>query len=124
MGLNEEYWEQRKAAMIKKADYLNSKFELHERSEKEIKQLFQVLYKNSISQNTLNKSSDCQAQFEDDISEAHANYDSAIFVICPIIAISTGSGAGGYGACAAGAVYKATVEVAQAIDDYNACMNA
>ncbi|MFD2532064.1 hypothetical protein [Gracilimonas halophila] len=120
LGLNEEYWKKREAIMIEKADYLNTKFKLNERSEEEIKSLFKVLYQNSVSQNTLSKGSNCQAQFEADIASAHATYDFMIYYGCTVLALRTGPG--GYAACAAGSVYNATLAVAEAIDAYNACM--
>lgn len=120
LGLNEEYWEKRKTIVLDKANYLNEKFELNERPDEEVKQLFKVLLYNS-SQNTLNKSNNCQAQFEADIASAHATYDFMIMVGCPVMALRTGPG--GYVACSAGAVYNATLAVANAIDDYNSCMS-
>ncbi|NGP89629.1 hypothetical protein [Fodinibius halophilus] len=121
IGLNQEYWEERKILIMEKVNYLKEQFELSKRPEVEVRQLFKILHNISTSNNnTLNKSNNCQAQFEEDIQSAHRTYDFMIYYGCTIIGLRTGPG--GYATCAAGAVYNATLAVATAIDDYNACM--
>ncbi|MEP5943061.1 MAG: hypothetical protein ABJ356_00795 [Balneola sp.] len=44
LGLNEGYWENIEKDIVDKARYINDKFMLDERSEEEVKRLFEFLY--------------------------------------------------------------------------------
>lgn len=120
LGFDEEYWEKRQKVMMEKAEYLNSKYELDKKPEDEVKLLFTILQSYTNTVGTVKKGDACQVQFEEDIASVHATYDFMIMYGCPTIALRTGFG--GLVACSAGSVYTASLGVAEAIDDYNACM--
>lgn len=135
LKINEAYWGQREVLIAQNREYLNNKFALDERPIEEIISLFKILYQTSTITNTSNKTSispyignDCQTQFENDIADAHATYDSAIYVGCTAAAGAVLTGVAGpiaagcvYAACAVAAVAVAVFEVSVAIDDFNAC---
>lgn len=125
LGLNEGYWESIEKDIVDKARYINDKFMLDERPEEEINRLFEFLYNRRFSQEflfDLNSDSEtsCQLKFKKDIAEAHARYDFAFALKCPVIANGTGSG--NYPACASNSAYNTVVAIVNAVDDYNAEM--
>jgi hypothetical protein len=135
--VNDDYWAQREMILVQNREYINNKFALDERPIEEVISLFKILYQTSSITSTSNKiyvspyiSNDCHTQFENDIADAHATYDSAIYVGCTAAAagaVITGvagpiTAGGVYAACAVGAVAVAVYEVSVAIDEFNACI--
>ena len=126
LGLNEGYWENIEKDIVDKARYINDKFMLDERSEEEVKRLFEFLYNRRFSQEFLfdlhsDSETSCQLKFKEDIAEAHSLYDFSFALKCPVIA--NGEGSGNYPACSSNSAYNTVVAIVNAIDDYNAEMS-
>jgi hypothetical protein len=97
---------------------LDSKYNLQKLNPSQIEKLTCDL--SNYSMREVKSAGICEDQFEEAFDDLHATYDSGV-KLCAIVTLATGGG--GFIPCNAVNIYKACMSAAEAIDEYNACID-